>query len=77
VETNYREKFDSWRESCCDYLGSYENQNENWYGLENEEKANEKMNIGGKTRWYLTYSIAVESLWLVGQRHSRIISQKL
>jgi len=33
---------------------------------ENEEKVNEKTNIiGGKTR-YLTYSIAIESLRLIG-----------
>ena len=33
-------------------LFGYKNQNENWYGLENEEeKADKKMNItGGKTR---------------------------
>ena len=62
---DYRERFNSWRESC--YLG--ESQNENWYELENEEeeKADEKTNY----RWYLIYFTAIGSLRLVGQWRSR------
>ena len=69
---DYRERFDSWRQSCChSCLGGYESQNENWYGNENEEeKVDEKINIIGKTRWHLTYSTAIGSLRL-DQRHGR------
>ena len=42
---DYCERFDSWRENCghsC--LGDYESQNDNWYGLENEEEKNRRKN---------------------------------
>ena len=39
------------RESCChNCLSNYESQNENWYGLENEEE--EKTNITDSRMWW-------------------------
>jgi len=62
AEMDYCEKFDFWRENCChSCLGGYKNQNENWYGFENEEekKTDKETNItDGKTQWYLTCSTA-------------------
>jgi len=79
LETDYRERFNSGRErererererAAVTAIG-IKSQNEN-YEYENEEEKVEKTNItDGKTRWYLTYPIAIESLRLVRQRRGR------
>jgi len=50
---NYRERFDSWRDSCYhSCLGGYESQNKSWYEFENEEKEKadeEKNSTSSKT----------------------------
>ncbi|KYN28195.1 hypothetical protein ALC57_02395, partial [Trachymyrmex cornetzi] len=39
-------------------LGSYEGQNEDWYGLENKEEEEQEDSSDSETRWRLTRSTA-------------------